>query len=582
MPARGRSSSLFLAQGDRVYKVKDIATLQRWIVEKRVLPADRISADGKSWDVVSERVELRPFFALIDQLKATKRALKQKTREMDAVSDEAARAAQAQREEEETVRREAPGMQVADSGEIPDVVARSDGFAAPPEPQLRDASESVSSSSLAPESVPSLPSMGPSNAEMLAQESFFENSGSSLPSAPVREGGDPTERKDVVSDSFYGLPSKPEEEPVADDDDDGDGSFGRLHAIKMSGAFDPPDDSRPTEASTDPGRIDPSTEAADDVGGGVSANFMETRPVPVQAPTTPPPEVDANLSTATGPAAVSWADSETGDPIAAPGSDFDPHQTFHPDDYIKRRTGASFYLWLLLLVVLVGGGLWYLLVGPGRSLVFDTGAETGVASATDPEPTAEPVTEEPTGEPDDGVTGAETPSETPGTTPEELTPTPDPTVTPTPRPTPTPTPLPTATPRETPRPTPRTTPRPTPRPTPAVDHLAAGDRARDRGNFRAAADAYSKALEANPSSFHAALQLGWMSVELGRNQGAANAFQKALRLRSSSAEARYGLGLAYEAQGLASQAIAEYEKALDLDPNGRDAAEIRAILNRLR
>lgn len=74
-PLSGGGGRLFLAQGDRIYKVKDIATLQRWVVEKRVLPGDRLSRDGKSWDVVSSVAELRPFFAVLDQLKTTKKAL---------------------------------------------------------------------------------------------------------------------------------------------------------------------------------------------------------------------------------------------------------------------------------------------------------------------------------------------------------------------------------------------------------------------------------------------------------------------------------------------------------------------------
>jgi predicted Zn finger-like uncharacterized protein len=74
-PSEALKRGLFLAQGDRIYKVRDFATLQRWVVEKRVLPGDRLSHDGKSWEVVSSRSELRPFFAVIEQLKVTKRSL---------------------------------------------------------------------------------------------------------------------------------------------------------------------------------------------------------------------------------------------------------------------------------------------------------------------------------------------------------------------------------------------------------------------------------------------------------------------------------------------------------------------------
>jgi hypothetical protein len=79
---------LFLAQGDRIYKVRDFATLQRWVVEKRVLPGDQLSHDGKSWEVVSSRSELRPFFAVIEQLKVTKRSLSKVRKERDTFETE--------------------------------------------------------------------------------------------------------------------------------------------------------------------------------------------------------------------------------------------------------------------------------------------------------------------------------------------------------------------------------------------------------------------------------------------------------------------------------------------------------------
>jgi len=109
-----------------------------------------------------------------------------------------------------------------------------------------------------------------------------------------------------------------------------------------------------------------------------------------------------------------------------------------------------------------------------------------------------------------------------------------------------------------------------------------GDRAREQGRFEEAASAYEKALASNPKNFSVALQLGWCYIELGRSSKAVAGFRKALRLRSASAEAHYGLGLAHQDMGQREDARSEYQKSLDLDPDGRDAAEVRALLSQLR
>ena len=60
-----------------------------------------------------------------------------------------------------------------------------------------------------------------------------------------------------------------------------------------------------------------------------------------------------------------------------------------------------------------------------------------------------------------------------------------------------------------------------------------------------------------------------------------NEFSKATRMRPGSAEAHYGLGLAYQEAGQNGNAKTEYQKVIELDPNGRDAAEVKALLRRL-
>ncbi len=74
-PVTPAAHPILLAQGERVYRVKDLATLQRWIIEKRVLATDRVAMDGETFDTVADRPELRPFLALLEQLRDARRDL---------------------------------------------------------------------------------------------------------------------------------------------------------------------------------------------------------------------------------------------------------------------------------------------------------------------------------------------------------------------------------------------------------------------------------------------------------------------------------------------------------------------------
>lgn len=51
-----------------IFAVPDLATLQRWVLEKRVLPDDRGSADGTTWSAIGDRPELGLFFEAADRL----------------------------------------------------------------------------------------------------------------------------------------------------------------------------------------------------------------------------------------------------------------------------------------------------------------------------------------------------------------------------------------------------------------------------------------------------------------------------------------------------------------------------------
>jgi len=58
---------LLLKQDGQVYHVKDMAKLQRWIAERRVLGTDEVSRAGGEWQAVGDLEELGVFFKLLDQ-----------------------------------------------------------------------------------------------------------------------------------------------------------------------------------------------------------------------------------------------------------------------------------------------------------------------------------------------------------------------------------------------------------------------------------------------------------------------------------------------------------------------------------
>jgi len=65
---------LLLRQDGTRYAVSDLANLQRWIVERRVTREAELSEDGEVWEKVGERMDLLPFFSIVDRSRAKKRA----------------------------------------------------------------------------------------------------------------------------------------------------------------------------------------------------------------------------------------------------------------------------------------------------------------------------------------------------------------------------------------------------------------------------------------------------------------------------------------------------------------------------
>lgn len=62
-PRASGGPTFTVEQDGRTWELPDLGTLQRWILERRVSPADRLSIDGESRGLLGERSELRPLFA---------------------------------------------------------------------------------------------------------------------------------------------------------------------------------------------------------------------------------------------------------------------------------------------------------------------------------------------------------------------------------------------------------------------------------------------------------------------------------------------------------------------------------------
>jgi hypothetical protein len=61
------AAPVYLKQDGKVYLVRDWATLQRWIMERRVGREDLVSEGGVRWEPVGSRADLGTFFAAIEQ-----------------------------------------------------------------------------------------------------------------------------------------------------------------------------------------------------------------------------------------------------------------------------------------------------------------------------------------------------------------------------------------------------------------------------------------------------------------------------------------------------------------------------------
>jgi predicted Zn finger-like uncharacterized protein len=111
--------------------------------------------------------------------------------------------------------------------------------------------------------------------------------------------------------------------------------------------------------------------------------------------------------------------------------------------------------------------------------------------------------------------------------------------------------------------------------------MARGEKAMTLGKGQAAWDAFRRATAKNPKSAKAWLKLGWAALDAGKKAETPRHFQRALSLSPSLSEAQFGLAEAYRFLGRADDAVAAYKEYLRMDPRGKDAAIAKNAITRL-
>ena len=82
---------VLLRQDGVSYHVPDVATLQRWIVERRVLPTDELDFGGGQWVQAGDRPDLASFFAIVSEVEVATRKLAAVAAPLDDLTEEASR-----------------------------------------------------------------------------------------------------------------------------------------------------------------------------------------------------------------------------------------------------------------------------------------------------------------------------------------------------------------------------------------------------------------------------------------------------------------------------------------------------------
>ncbi len=127
-------------------------------------------------------------------------------------------------------------------------------------------------------------------------------------------------------------------------------------------------------------------------------------------------------------------------------------------------------------------------------------------------------------------------------------------------------------------------PEPTPEPKKEMSYgqlIKQADRLRQSDKPEAAARLYEKALEMDDTDPEAHTGLGWAYVDMEEPDAAVQAFKAALKLASRFTDAHMGLAEAYRMKGMKRDAIKHYRQYLDILPDGPEADVAKRMIEQL-
>lgn len=113
------------------------------------------------------------------------------------------------------------------------------------------------------------------------------------------------------------------------------------------------------------------------------------------------------------------------------------------------------------------------------------------------------------------------------------------------------------------------------------DLLAKANRARQSERFKQAVDFYQRAIDLKPDNSEALAGLGFAYLDLEQPGNAIAQFQRAVSANGRYSDAHMGLAEAYRARGQKRDAVKHYQRYLDLAPNGAEANVAREALKQL-
>ncbi|MBN2497310.1 MAG: zinc-ribbon domain-containing protein [Deltaproteobacteria bacterium] len=108
------------------------------------------------------------------------------------------------------------------------------------------------------------------------------------------------------------------------------------------------------------------------------------------------------------------------------------------------------------------------------------------------------------------------------------------------------------------------------------------DALRNKGRTQQALEAYDAALELKPGDVEALAGKGWCYLDLGSNNSAITSFQRALQVNPRYGDAIMGLAESYKFKGNKEKAIQYYKRYLDVLPSGPEASVARTNLESLK